>query len=150
MTTIAYKDGVMAADRRICVNGKVIGATLKIHTVGDMVAGCSGERSEISPFLRWLESGASKESEPTWGKGEDAGFSAIVVSRVSPSGVDYYWTTKDGVLICDHLEHAYVAIGSGSALAIGAMAHGATAEESVKAAMKHDPYTGGGVDVVTV
>lgn len=37
----------------------------------------------------------------------------------------------------------YVAIGSGATLAIGAMAHGATAAEAVEATLKHDAFCGG-------
>ena len=39
----------------------------------------------------------------------------------------------------------YYAVGSGSAYAIGAMSLGASPEEAVRAAMKHDAYTGLGV-----
>lgn len=43
----------------------------------------------------------------------------------------------------------FYAIGSGSHLAVGAMSAGATAEEAVQAAAKHDLYTGFGTTAVT-
>jgi ATP-dependent protease HslVU (ClpYQ) peptidase subunit len=39
----------------------------------------------------------------------------------------------------------YAAIGSGGMFAMGAMAHGATAEEAVAAAALHDKNTGGNI-----
>lgn len=44
----------------------------------------------------------------------------------------------------------YLAIGSGQDFALGAMAHGATAEEAVWCACKHDPHSGGPVVVYQI
>jgi hypothetical protein len=41
----------------------------------------------------------------------------------------------------------YASVGSGSAVAIGAMASGATPREAIKIASKHDTYTGLGTKV---
>jgi hypothetical protein len=50
---------------------------------------------------------------------------------------------NNGFLVPVHAD--YTAIGSGQLLALGAMAHGATAEEAVAAACLHDKASGGPV-----
>lgn len=58
--------------------------------------------------------------------------------------------TRAGQLMCWRLNDGYHAIGSGTKVALGAMAHGATAREAVEAAIIHDNGTGGHVTEVEI
>lgn len=148
MTTIAFKNGVLAADRMISSNSALIGSVQKLYTIGDAFVGCAGSNNCIKLFFDWLraEPGTPKPQMP---KDDDDTISAIVFTPHTQKGaVDYYWSTKEGSLIHDVITCDYFAIGSGKQFAMGAMAAGATAEEAVRAACKHDPWSGGGIDII--
>lgn len=57
-------------------------------------------------------------------------------------GVIYHFTKPDKWYMIDE---PYAGIGSGSPIAIGALTNGASPKEAVRAAMKHDAFTGLGV-----
>lgn len=137
MTTICYRNDILAADTRAYSGGKApIGSKTKIFHDPELklASGCSttavgfGER-----FWMWLtgEIGDQdfKESQP------EEGFTAI--------------TIQDGeVFIYDNspfptgpLKADYFAIGSGREYALGAMEMGASAIEAVRVACKHDVWT---------
>jgi|OM-RGC.v1.025169732 20S proteasome, alpha and beta subunits len=134
MTTIAFRDGVLATDTLIVDGRTICGHAVKISRSprGD-IGGLAGNLSDMTAFIAWLKSGADIRDLPCAKKSDG------LLIRANGS---MFWV-NDGV---ESLFSApFAAIGSGAPIAIGAMEHGATAIEAVKAAIKHDPDTGGRV-----
>lgn len=141
MTTIAYRDGVFASDSSITFDTVHVGSVTKLYAINGHCIGSAGSRSEIVPFLEWIKRGFPWEAVPIFKEDKDAGFSAIVIDRKRLDKVQYFWLTDKGTLIADDIEAAYFAVGSGKHIALGAMAHGASAVDAVKCACKHDAYS---------
>lgn len=150
MTTITFRDGLLASDTRISLGDMPAGNTRKLYNINGYCVAAAGERSEIEPFFKWLREGADLFEKPTWPKDTKTGFSAIVIGACQLPAVWYCWSTESGSLIVDEVIAPYFSIGSGKYFAIGAMAHGASSVEAVRAAMKCDPWTGGDVEVMHV
>ncbi|KWS07470.1 hypothetical protein [Pseudomonas syringae] len=135
MTTIAYKDGVIAHDTRQTRNGTI---------VSDDCAKC-----QVVDGVSFFLSGAVCDEKA---------LIAAYFGTPSPSPVECSGYAADGgnLLMVGYDEKTGIwkqpldpanpdAIGSGSAFALAAMDMGASAEEAVRAAMKRDIYTGGKV-----
>lgn len=140
MTTIAYKDGVLAADTLATCNGYLEGRQTKIARVGKALVGAVGSTPMCNRFRGWVAAGMTGES-PFEGKDEGNG---IVVT---PDGVIVVWSHLGPWAVQDR---PYYALGSGEQIAVGAMAAGASAEEAVRIAMRHDTISGGDVMVLRV
>lgn len=136
MTTYAYKNGVLVADTAVTMGGQYLGTTLKIVKKGPFLAAASGSASLARNFIDWVARGmkgdvpdmlvtASKEDWTAWGQIFCP--DGLVVS-FEPNGVNTY-------------RSPFTADGSGGMIAMGAMAHGATAEEAVRIACKLDVAT---------
>lgn len=142
MTTIAYRNGILAADTATFIhegNTRVPeGSGRKIVRLSDgsCVAG-SGIKREISEFARWCETGNNPEKRPS--------FDLSTVIRVWPDGRGEVYDGKYDERDISGCE--FYAIGSGSAAALGAMYAGASASEAVQIAMKIDPWTDGEVQI---
>lgn len=141
MTTIVYRDGIVATD------------TLMVG--GEMVVDSDYEkcitRNEVMFFLTGSTSDHIKLVEeylaPT---GRDTGnASAIVVDKgeIFIVGGD---EGGKGIFKCPNRRENYIAIGSGERFAISAMDHGKSAQDAVEYAMKRDVFTGGVVKVYQV
>jgi len=143
MTTIAYRDKVMAADRLMNWSG-VKAKTTKIVRAGNALIGAAGSAQDAGTFIRWWESGADLGSLPEirqYGDGDAPNFE-ILVLRPGPRLTLYtqHFQPVD-------LEEDFWAIGSGAKAAMGAMHMGASAEKAVEVAAMVDCYTGGRVQV---
>lgn len=139
MTTIAFKDGQLAADTLIAYNTITNGCREKISECGEYVVALAGMTWLRFPLEEWCEAGCPPHEVPTALLEYDEAFTALIVKTSTGEVFEY----ANGYLLPIHAD--YTAIGSGAILAIGAMAHGATAEEAVVAASKHDKNTGGPV-----
>lgn len=141
MTTIAYRDGAIAADTSTCAGGSMVGRVVKIarNATGDL-AGAAGDAWYCRAFLAWFE-GGEKGSVPE-GKSEHDGFDRGCIFRRDGS-IEVY--EPRGMFT---MTAPYYALGSGKAEALGAMFAGADAEIAVRAAVEHDPHTGGDVVVL--
>lgn len=141
MTTIAWRDGVLAADGRVTYGGSLIltDSCKKIRRLSDgsLFALC-GDPVLEERLIEWLENCEEGESLPPHGKD----FTAILVdpdgalSTYEGSG-DRFMPMYDG----------FAAFGSGMDFAYGAMEAGATAEEAVKAASRRNVSTGGDIQI---
>lgn len=143
MSTIAYRDGVMAADTAICVGGSLCGGFVKVATGpnGDL-AGAAGDATYAHAFLRWFEAGEAGEPPPA--RETDRNIDrAIIVRKEKPNTVLVY--EPGGVYMA---KASMFAIGSGRSEALGAMLAGANAVRAIHIAIALDPHTGG--DVVAV
>lgn len=135
MTTIAYRDGVMAADSRVSGGGIHRGVVDKIIVLDDgSLLGCCGPAGVDVMVAMWLEQGAPPSNMPRVPDGTD--FHAILVR---PSG-DVKVISPS--LIIQRLVAQFVATGSGNEIALGAMAMGASAIRAVEIACELDVHSG--------
>lgn len=141
MTTIAYRDGILAGDS-MAYGGQWCaspGQKWKIWrlTNGDRL-GVSSTKVGAGEALRdWLNSGGDRSLVPS------EGIKAILVKADGQ-----VFVANDGLHFSGPLDAPYVAIGSGADFAYGAMHHGADAVQAVRAAISHDQHTGGEVRVL--
>jgi ATP-dependent protease HslVU (ClpYQ) peptidase subunit len=66
---------------------------------------------------------------------------------LTDEGEIFHFSKADKWLL---VEVPHFAIGTGSHFALGALESGKSPKEAVRAAMKHDVYTGGGVKTLTI
>lgn len=138
MSTIAYRDGVIAADTQISADNEILGHATKIGKRGRVLFGASGDASWMREFLVWARGGFV--GGPPESKGEGGG-SALVIADgrlMSVYASGHY----------DEVRAVFYAVGSGRQFARGAMATGATAEDAVRAAILLDACSGGDVEVL--
>lgn len=144
MTTIAFRDGILAADQAIFDRDTYCGQTVKIHRAGcgsiGGVAGCFGD---ASTFREWMSSAVVVDfivNPPPQFDHENS--EALLIK---PDGSVFWigpgkrWVQQWG---------PYFAIGSGFRIAMGALAAGVSAEQAVKIACDLDAYTRGPVDTL--
>lgn len=145
MTTIAYRDGILAADTGI-TSGNIIapGSVVKIVVMPDgRLAGASGDASFVSMWLRWAASGAPEPSpEIKERDGNTIGWGLIVERDGSVTEYDSAGSFN--------MVAPYYALGSGEQIALGAMWAGASAEDAVRAAIAIDKGTSGDVVVLNL
>jgi hypothetical protein len=161
MTTICYKDGVMASDSRVAIESEDTGVThiysaaklyrktiqptkQKLLAGGairkindgkpfDVIIGLAGESSPGLVFLDWYGSG-DPEPESINGAESTADFTALILT---PDGL----FSADGYCRPEQILDEFYAVGTGSHAAMGAMYSGKTAAEAVEIAAKIDVYT---------
>lgn len=126
MTTIAYKDGVIAADSLVASDNLIVGEVRKIVRVANLLAGASGLASATSAFLDWVENGYLDDDDiPEW-----------------PESFEGFIAHPDGTIeVFDsfgshEIKTAIYASGSGDSVALGAMDAGASAIEAVEIACR--------------
>lgn len=139
MTTIATDGHTIAADRLVTGGGLVHGTVRKLHRAQDgSVIGVAGTTFIIDAFVRWY----NDRDRPEQFDAKTDNFEALILK-------------PDGTVWCyDQHGNCYEAgapsaIGSGSGVAYGAMAAGATPAEAVRIACDRDTCSGGGVDWMT-
>lgn len=137
MTTIAYKDGVLAADTLMTSGGARCGYQAKIERRGRLVLGHAGVRSNYEAFRDWIAAGAPGRFTCKDGN----------VFVIAPGELPLVW--GDGDTPWRETE-PFWALGAGERYAVGAMAQGASARKAVKVAMQFDTATGGEVTVLRV
>ncbi|WP_292229340.1 hypothetical protein [Brevundimonas sp.] len=141
MTTIAYRDGVLAADTRMTLHDQIEGRQVKVVKRGRVLAAASGTAAMCRDFRSWVSAGCIGAPPPTpSANNPDLSYWGFIATP------DACFLINDAGLI--RLDVPYYAMGSGGEFAAGAMAVGATAEEAVRAAMTLDCKSGG--DVVSV
>lgn len=141
MTTIAYKDGILAADSRASNNGYISHNSAnkiirEIHPeFGEMLFAVSGDAVEGKEAIKdILIKGQYKPFH------NETYFNILGIDK---QGNLRMWclgeTHTDGEL----LRCPFYATGSGKLLSLAAMECGKSAVESVEIASKFDPFTGG-------
>lgn len=126
MTTIAFDGKSIASDSGVWADETMICRMTKLHRLKNgSVVGFCGDAKEWLPAIQWLE-GETENDKAKLG---------LCMLVVSPKGkiTQYEGTTPIRVS-----RTKYIAIGTGSAIALGALHHGATAVEAVRAAIAHD------------
>jgi hypothetical protein len=107
---------------------------------GGFIAG-AGYYDQIVEIADWMSNGCNPETRPSLP--ESDGSTLLVVDENGK----VYWLTWP-YLRPIPIEEPFIAIGSGSAYAMGAMAAGASAERAIAIAVEFDPNTGKGIQVV--
>ena len=134
MTTIAFRDGVLAADSFATDDACALQVRKIVRLPKGDVAGGAGSLPEVAKALQWLAKGG-KGAAPSI-EGSTILFTVDGVLHLAGGG----WP---GVPV-----KGFAAIGSGAQGALVAMNLGMTAEQAVAAAASVDPSTGGEIDVL--
>ena len=139
MTTIAVdKHGSIASDGQTTFGPfRSFSGVRKIMVGKTAVYGCAGDGGMMEALIRWHEAGADPEKAP---KG------------------DWIMLVCDGATVCQVSDSArYLVpidlpwgIGNVGEVALGAMLHGASAEEAVRLVATRHVHTGGEIQVVDI
>lgn len=140
MTTIAYKDGVVAFDSLVVNGNTIIGydnAKAKRYIFKDrtFIMAAAGSVFSCDKLEKWAETNLDPEHRPDT---DDSGsLQAFMI------------TDEEELFLIDtsfipwKIETEFFSVGNGDDLAFGAMANGASALEAVKVAAKYNVNTGG-------
>lgn len=143
MTTVAWREGVFAADSRATYESEAGGARVrncqkvyrKVIGVGrrkrEVLIAVSGDVSPALIFVEWYGSG---KPYPQILADIDSDFTCLVYSKRGLFEYDAYCQAEE-------VKEKFWAIGSGAKAALGAMHAGADAWRAVNIACKIDPYT---------
>jgi len=140
MTAIAYKNGRMAADTLCTMSNRKFHA-VKIAKHDGHLLGAAGDLPSIVDLVRWYFLAPGKPTRP---KFEGFDFDMMVVT---PSGRIHVWDNRGTF---EPISHKFWAVGSGGLACLGAMEHGASADQAVRAAIKWADGCGGRVTVRTL
>lgn len=140
MTTIAYRDGVLASDSLVTMNGIREGSAVKIERHRGVLFGGVGTWAAVVAFMTWVRNGAHGRCPMESSGSESTGF------IIAPTGHALLWSDYGALTV----SRPFFALGSGREVALGAMAAGADAPQAVHHAIDYDIYSGGPVRVLTL
>lgn len=141
MTTIAFRDGILATDSLITSGHERAGLRRKAGRVGPLLYASTGSSGYCNTWEAWLL-GGMKGPQPHMGVGDNSASAFVFM----PDGL-IVWFHREG---SESLRAPYWASGSGGPFAAGAMATGASAEEAVACAIAHDVYSGGPIQTYRI
>lgn len=136
MTTIAYRDGVMAGDSGNFVGDVYLNTAKKVFRHKGHLYGMCGEAAENLAFKAWIKSGSD---------GKRPSMKCGVIIEITPKGKIKLWENDNPPY---RFKGPFIANGAGGDIAFGAMGSGATAEQAVEAACKMHAFTVGPVRTV--
>lgn len=143
MTTITYRNGILAADSLISYQSYTNGSRPKITICKDFLVALAGPARYRRSLEDWVMEGCPEDRVPKVLIEHEDKFNALIVDKY---GLAHEF--DNGFLLPVHAD--YTAVGSGSLFALGAMAHGASAEQAVIAACQHDKSSGGPVSTMHI
>lgn len=135
MTTIACTLTEMSADTAVVNSGPLYHAD-KIFRIGLSLYGTAGDSYMCLAFIEWLKS-AKRSPQALQKQIAIEHRDEIAVMELRPGGI-YLW---NGWGIAERIHEKYYAIGSGSMVAIHALARGESTSDAIRAAMKWDENT---------
>ncbi len=143
MTTVAVRDGVMAADTQ-CYRGDLRGTYRKISRHGGKLIGCAGSVCDVLVLTQWyLTANRASADKPAFSTVNDEEVSAVLLVLRDAAVIE--------LVSCfghvEVLDTPFWAVGSGAQAAMAAMHMGADAKRAVEIAMLVDAHTGGDVQV---
>ena len=144
MTVIAYRDGILAADRLFTTASDTVGIATKIVLADGAALAFTGEHAVGLQLVAWWKAGADPKDWPA-AQASDERWSRLVVARPRQELVHY---ERDPVEI--PVEGPFWAFGCGQDVALGALAVGAGAVAACSAAGQFHAHCGGGVDFVNL
>lgn len=138
MTTIAYRNGILAADSRETTSdesaGDYAGKCVKLIRLPKGIVALQGDSGAGMAWLDWYGKGQSDDALAAHIRSTQADFTAVVLST---AGL-WVW---DSWLIPQRVTARFYAVGSGTKAALGALHMGASAVQAVKVACKIDPWS---------
>lgn len=160
MTTIVFRDGILASDSKMSFGGVYAGNFKKVFKVTmeesqslvdrllhkpierkEYLVGAAGSVPDIQEYLDYIFEGGREPNN-------DLECSILTIEKTEDGGYDiqYY---GGGARLSHNIGGDYYAMGSGADIAYGALYHGASAEQAVRAAIHHDNGSGGAVQIVS-
>lgn len=145
MTTIVYKDGILATDSLITHKDQIFGYRDKIGETDECVYALCGTSSAAKEFGKMVK--GEEFDKELFTNEYHKGFYGIVINKKTGEVSDY-----DNCLIPNQNPTFgnFIALGSGADIAKGAMLMGASAVEAIECAIKIDLYSGGKINAVKV
>lgn len=138
MTTIAYRDGVLAADTAAVAGSAVTGQITKVRAGSVWLVAVTGNAEDVPRAFRYADAGPVSREEIKFSDDCAAILVEVATGRVLQfEGSEMF-----------EVRAPFYARGSGRDFALGAMAVGATAAEAVKIACRYDIYSSEPVEVV--
>lgn len=138
MTIVAYKDGIMAADKQSTYDGMPWTVTKIRRTKDGALVGCAGHTAVCRQLQDWY---AGDRDPKTFPDTENQCYMLVVLR----DGTIHFY---DGKPVPIHMEVPFIAMGSGRDFAVAVMDIGGSAEDGVRMAMKWNNGCGLGVDVL--
>jgi ATP-dependent protease HslVU (ClpYQ) peptidase subunit len=132
MTTVCYRDGILAVDSMVTSGDCLVGTSEKAKMMpdGSFVAH-GGILADAELVFAWIAEGEDAKDKPSVDPDQ---FEAV---RVYPNGRIVWYSGK--LTRFEYTEHrGFFAFGSGERFALGAMAAGASAEEACRIACEFD------------
>lgn len=145
MTVIAYRAGIIAADRNAFVHNVIVTRRTKVGRSSDgTLVGTSGAGWQGDKLRQWVEDWGADTVERARPDFHHLNIGAVIIY---PDRRILMMETEDNEDIREWYGASdFVALGAGAELAMGAMAQGATAIEAVVIASRFHAHCGGGVD----
>ena len=141
MTTVAYRNGVLAADSRLNWDDAYATSMTKLTKLPDgSWLSTAGAMQDGERLRKWYEKGAVASRYPKK--------MSIQGLLLAPDGSVWMFDDDGRIRVEENSDH-FVAIGSGAPAALGAMQMGAGAVQAVEIAAKIDLATGLPVQWVT-
>ena len=138
-TTIAYRDGIMACDSQWTSAEMVLSSACKIERLpSGALYGASGYTDDRE--LKLLIAMVKNEEELPLASVLEKVTIECQALLILPNGKVFRIMTGDNAEVCP-IEAPFAAVGSGQGIALGAMAHGASALQAVTIACDFDIYT---------
>jgi ATP-dependent protease HslVU (ClpYQ) peptidase subunit len=149
MTTITYRDGIIAADTLVYDSGVLTGQIKKVVKANngdsDVYIAGSGTIIAINYFISNFPKILSFDFEiPEAFTKLESDFSLFIIDKIGQISL------VEGYQNIFTIKTPFIAIGSGGKIALGAMGFGASAEEAVQVAAKFDSYTGSIVETYNI
>lgn len=149
MTTIALKNGFLAADTR--GDDGLVHYNSKVEILGNRTfAALSGCRDYWPALLAWYREGCDPRAWPALSLDPDYRTTFLVIDGEEIWQYRNHCMGHPVSVRAQYERHGCWAWGSGRDLAIGAMLHGADAWTAVDLAMRVDPNTGGDIEVYEI
>lgn len=146
MTTVAFRDGILAFDSRVSDYDAHVGWCNKGRMTKTLIMAACGLTDDIEAAMDWIEKTGGKISAKSEFDLHEREVECEILTVDKEGKVTFYGTR----LYPTTMDAPYFAIGSGSPYALGAMANGATAKQAVEAAIKHDLFSGGHIRHLSV
>jgi ATP-dependent protease HslVU (ClpYQ) peptidase subunit len=141
MTTIAYRDGVVAADTQMSESGCAY-RTSKLHRIAGDIVAVSGEMYPAQRFLDWYA-----HREMTLDFSDDHQFECLIAT----AGGQVFTVDRNMAFLPVRLfRGGFYAIGSGRDFALAAMRCGKSAVDAVRIAAEFDTCTSTPIDQMKV
>jgi hypothetical protein len=132
MTTIAYRNGVMAAESGVWIGDAAFPWARKLAKGNDgTLYGVSGSGTDAAAFLKWIEDGEEGPMPRGRPIGDEMSIVILKVPLIGPI------SSINAIGEEVYPDAPYIAWGAGATVALGAMFAGADAETAIKAALTH-------------